>query len=130
MRVSGPPVAGLIVVQPGLVHGLLEALLDVPAAAGDPGQVGRAGAIGPVADESAISPESLSERRACSQFRRPGRCPARAVRCCAGRDLAARPAPGRAAISSSARRWSAGVGGTSYYYSARSGVYNGTQRWI
>jgi hypothetical protein len=36
--VPGRPGADLVVVQPGLALGLLEAFLDAPAAAGDPGQ--------------------------------------------------------------------------------------------
>ena len=37
---------------------------------------------------------------------------------------------GAAPDSSSARRWSAGVGGIGHYYPARSGVHNCTLRWI
>ena len=47
--IPGPPGADLVVIQPGLVFRLLEALLDMPPAARDPGQVGGAGAAGPVA---------------------------------------------------------------------------------
>jgi hypothetical protein len=40
----------LVVIQPGLALGLLEALLHAPARAGDPGQVTESGAAGSVAD--------------------------------------------------------------------------------
>jgi hypothetical protein len=48
--IPGPPGPDLVVIQPGLVLGLLEALLHVAARAGDPGQVNESGAAGSVAD--------------------------------------------------------------------------------
>jgi len=48
--VPGPVAADLVVVQTGLVLGLLEAFLDVPARPGGPGQVEQGGAAGAVAD--------------------------------------------------------------------------------
>jgi|SRR5450755_744109 hypothetical protein len=54
--VPGTPGADLVVVQPGLALGLLEALLDVPAAARDRGQAGGAGAAGPVAGNGQETP--------------------------------------------------------------------------
>src|SRR4051794_2442435 len=45
----GPPGADLVVVQPGLSFGLLEAFLDTPPASRDPGQVSSGGPARPVA---------------------------------------------------------------------------------
>ena len=73
----GPPGADLVVVQPGLVLGLLEAFLDVPAAARGPGQVHQAGAAGAVAGVVGDVGGVARERRASSQCPRPGRRPGR-----------------------------------------------------
>ena len=48
--VPAPVAADLVVIQTGLVLGLLEAFLDVPARPGGPGQVEQGGAAGAVAD--------------------------------------------------------------------------------
>jgi hypothetical protein len=45
--VPGSPVADLVLVETGLVLGLLEAFLDRPAAAGDAGEVEQPDAAGP-----------------------------------------------------------------------------------
>lgn len=48
--VPGPIVADLVVVEPGLVLGLLERFLYMPAGSGGPGQVDRPGRGGSVSD--------------------------------------------------------------------------------
>src|SRR5882724_6634647 len=45
-----PPAAHLVMVKPGLVLGLLEALLDPPARTGDPGQIDQGGSARPETD--------------------------------------------------------------------------------
>ena len=69
--VPGAPGADLVVIEPGLVPGLLEAFLGVPAAAGNPGQVHQAGPAGTVAGVVGKLGGSLTERRASSQCPRP-----------------------------------------------------------
>src|SRR5262249_37305422 len=92
----GPPGADLVVVEPGLALGLLDAFFNMPAAARGPGEVGGAGRGGPVAGVVGDL-VGVAERAAGQQP-----APAAALAGCPDRDLrpvvlarAVRPRPGR-----------------------------------
>ena len=74
VRIPRSPGSDLVVVEPGFVPGLLEALLDPPAGLGDPDRIQQGRAAGSVADvggDLARSRERAAGETGCSAIRCP-----------------------------------------------------------